>query len=89
MICIDFIGYLSKPEWGTGECNEGNDGNAEKQGGNAGNQGGNVENRGGNAGNQGGNAGNIGNRFGMRRMTWNRKGKIKVYKIQFSFLAKI
>ena len=31
--------YLKKPEWGIGEQNEGNDGNAENQGGNAGKRG--------------------------------------------------
>ena len=44
-------GYLKKPEWGIGERNEGNDGNAANQGGNdgnAGNRGGNARNRGGN-----------------------------------------
>ena len=40
-------------EWGIGEQNEGNDGNAW-------NQGGHTENQGGNAGNGGGNAGNLG-----------------------------
>ena len=44
-------GYLKKPEWGIGELNEGNDGNAKNQGGNDGNTG----NRGGNAGNRVGN----------------------------------
>ena len=32
-------GYLKKPEWGIGERNAGDDGNARNQGGNAGNRG--------------------------------------------------
>ena len=66
--CLFVVGCLWKPEWGTGEWNEGNHGNAGNQDGNAENQGGNVGNRGGeyrgcgewggNAGNQDENAGN-------------------------------
>ena len=64
------------------ERNEGNDGNAGNQGGNAVNGGNQI----GNAGNQGGNAGI---RVGMWEINWNRKNKMKVYNIQFSFLAEI
>ena len=60
----------------------------------------NAENSGGNPGNQGGDDGMklwmMGIRVGMRgikvRMrgiNWNRKNKMKVYKIQFSFLAEM
>ena len=67
---------------------------------NAGNQGENDENQGGDAGNQGRNDENLRNqggkigirvrmqemRVGMREIYWNRRTKMKVYKIQFSYL---
>ena len=64
------LSYLWKPEWGIGERNEENDGNA-------GNQGGIARNRSGNNGNQGGNAGNAGNQGGNDENTENQGGNTR------------